>query len=88
MEFSWFTRILTKLDPFIAQHLKNYGDRGLGNKPCLSKITYEEFVILMADMVIKKITDEAREAKYNLNCNLYLGVTIKSTPDVLHIDRD
>uniref|UniRef100_A0A8D9ADI4 DUF4371 domain-containing protein n=1 Tax=Cacopsylla melanoneura TaxID=428564 RepID=A0A8D9ADI4_9HEMI len=67
-------------DPFMAEHLRAFGDKGSGNTSYLSKTTYEELIALMADKVKSTILKEVTEAKY-------FGFVLDSTPDISHVDQ-
>ena len=43
--------LLSEYDPFLAQHIEKYGNRGRGNPSYLSSTICEEFVLLMAEEV-------------------------------------
>ena len=49
--------LLSEYDPFLAQHIEKYGNRGRGNPSYLSSTICEEFVLLMAE--------EVRHASYH-----------------------
>ena len=47
--------LLSEYDPFLAQHIEKYGNRGRGNPSYLSSTICEEFVLLMAGGMIVSI---------------------------------
>lgn len=72
--------MIAEFDPFLAQHIAKYGNKGKGHVHYFSKTIYEEFITLMADKVTKFILDECRKAKY-------FSIILDSTPDISHIDQ-
>ncbi|KYM95568.1 Zinc finger MYM-type protein 1, partial [Cyphomyrmex costatus] len=67
--------LIAEFDPFLKQHIQNYGDKGQGNVSYLSKTVCEEFIILMGDVLLERIKNEMKDAKY-------WGLIVDSTPDV------
>uniref|UniRef100_A0A1B6LXI0 DUF4371 domain-containing protein n=1 Tax=Graphocephala atropunctata TaxID=36148 RepID=A0A1B6LXI0_9HEMI len=78
--FLGLLQFLAEFDPFMAEHLTKYGDKGLGSTSYLSKTTYEEFISLMAEQIKSTIMKEVRDTKY-------FGIVLDSTPDILHVDQ-
>ena len=72
--------VIAKFDPFLASHISTYGNKGRGHISYLSKNIYEEFIILMADSVLKQIVKEINVARY-------FSMSVDSTPDVSHADQ-
>ena len=72
--------LVSKFDPFLAQHLEVYGNKGKGSVSYLSSTVCDEFILLLAEKVKSTIVREIKDAKY-------YGVSIDSTPDVSHIDQ-
>ena len=72
--------LIAQFDPFLATHLKNFGDKGTGNPSYLSSTIFEEFVESMADEVRDTIVKEIRAAKY-------FSVSVDSTPDISNVDQ-
>ena len=72
--------LVSKFDPFLAQHLEVYGNKGKGSVSYLSSTICDEFILLLAEKVKSTIVREIKDAKY-------YGVSIDSTPDVSHIDQ-
>jgi len=70
--------LIAKFDPFLKEHLNNYGS-GSGKTNYISSYTVREIIILMGDKVLKHIIEEIKNSKY-------FGM-IDSTPDITHIDQ-
>ena len=66
--------------PFLAEHIRRYGNKGRGQVLYLSSTICEEFVKLLSDRVKAKIIAEIKKAKY-------YSISIDSTPDIAHIDQ-
>lgn len=73
-------KFLAEFDPFMAEHLRQYGDQGSGSTSYISKTTYEELIALRAEEVRNTILKEVQEAKY-------FGIVLDSTPDISHVDQ-
>jgi len=78
--FLGITELLAQFDPFLENHLKDYGHAGRGVASYLSSTTVEELIRLMAKKVHSKIISEISEAKY-------FSVSVDSTPDLSHVDQ-
>ncbi|XP_074112948.1 zinc finger MYM-type protein 1-like [Cotesia typhae] len=50
--------LLAEFDPFLSEHLKLYAHPGSGNTSYLSKIIYEEIILLMQNKVLQQISSE------------------------------
>ncbi|XP_053568207.1 zinc finger MYM-type protein 1-like [Bombina bombina] len=72
--------LVSEFDPFLLQHLKEYGNVGSGHTSYLSKTVYEEIIKLISDALITQIVSEAKIAKY-------YGISVDSTPDISHVDQ-
>jgi hypothetical protein len=72
--------LIAEFDPFLADHISRYGNKGKGSTSYLSFFTCEQFIQLMAEKVVSHIIKEAKEAKY-------FSIIVDSTPDVAHIDQ-
>ena len=72
--------LIAKFDPFLASHIATYGNKGSGHISYLSKNIYEEFILLMANSVLKQIVEEINMARY-------FSMSVDSTPDVSHADQ-
>ncbi|XP_065650488.1 uncharacterized protein LOC136078633 [Hydra vulgaris] len=72
--------LLAKFDPFIAQHIEKYGNRGKGTPSYLSSTIYEELLLLMKNDIIKITLKELKAAKY-------YSLIVDSTPDIANVDQ-
>ena len=72
--------MLSQFDPFLAEHIRRYGNKGRGQVSYLSSTTCEEFIKLSSDRVKAKIIAEIKKAKY-------YSISIDSTPDIARIDQ-
>ncbi|XP_065209411.1 zinc finger MYM-type protein 1-like [Planococcus citri] len=78
--FLMLLEYLRQFDPFIDEHIRNYGDKGSGSTSYLSKTIYEEVIEIMAGKVTSKIVEEIKIAKY-------YSIIVDSTPDISNIDQ-
>ena len=67
-------------DPFLSEHVENYGNVGTGKTNYLSKTVCDELVALMAKKVLQSISKEVKNSKY-------FGLSVDSTPDISHKDQ-
>ena len=67
-------------DPFLANHIKEFGNRGSGVTSYLSKTICDEFIRMMAIKVRKPILDDLKTAGY-------FSLSVDSTPDLSHVDQ-
>ena len=74
------SELLSKFDPFLDEHLKQYGNKGWGTTSYLSSTIYEEFISLMGQRVQAEIILQLQKAKY-------FSLIVDSTPDLSHIDQ-
>ncbi|XP_017476915.1 PREDICTED: zinc finger MYM-type protein 1-like [Rhagoletis zephyria] len=72
--------LLSKFDPFLAEHITRFGNRGKGRASYLSSSICDEFISIMGKGVKEKIVSEIKEARY-------YSFSIDSTPDVSHTDQ-
>lgn len=72
--------LLGEFDPFLADHLKKFGNPGKGHISYLSANICNEFIDLMGKQVLFKIITEVKLAKY-------FSISVDSTPDVSHVDQ-
>jgi Domain of unknown function (DUF4371)/hAT family C-terminal dimerisation region len=72
--------LLSKFDPFLAEHMEKYGNRGKGNPSYLSANICDELIILMAQQLLTAIIQEVKAAKY-------YSISVDSTPDLSHCDQ-
>lgn len=78
--FMMALELIALFDPFLANHISNYGNPGKGHTSYMSFHTYEQFISVMANKVISEIVNEAKEARY-------FSISVDSTPDVSHTDQ-
>jgi hypothetical protein len=79
-KFMMCLELIAEFDPFLVNHLSNYGNPGKGHTSYLSHSTYEQFIKLMASKVQNKIVEEVISAQY-------FSIIIDSTPDIAHVDQ-
>ena len=72
--------LLSQFVPFLAEHIRRYGNKGRGQVSYLSSTICEEFVKLLSDRVKAKIIAEIKKAKN-------YSISKDSTPDIAHIDQ-
>ena len=72
--------LISQFDPFLLEHLKNYGNPGKGQVSYLSSTICDELIAIMGEQVLSKIIGELKSAKY-------YSISVDSTPDVSHIDQ-
>ena len=72
--------LIAKFDPFLANHIEEFGNKGSGVTSYLSKTICDEFVLIMAYKVRGSILDD-------LNTAGYFSLSVDSTPDLSHIDQ-
>ena len=72
--------LLSKFDPFLAEHMEKYGNCGRGNPSYLSANICDELIIIMGQHVLMTITQEVKAAKY-------YSISVDSTPDLSHCDQ-
>nr|XP_047135417.1 zinc finger MYM-type protein 1-like [Hydra vulgaris] len=78
--FMMSLELIAQFDPFLAQHIEKFGNKGKGLTSYLSFNIYEQFISIMADNVIQQMVKEIKEAKY-------FSISIDSTPDISHVDQ-
>ncbi|XP_025421533.1 uncharacterized protein LOC112691485 [Sipha flava] len=78
--FLGIMELIAKFDPFLKEHLNNYGNKVSGKSNYISPHIIRELISLMADKVLNVIVEEIKNAKY-------FGLIVDSTPDVTHIDQ-
>ncbi|CAH1103178.1 unnamed protein product [Psylliodes chrysocephalus] len=71
--------LISQFNPFLAQHLSKYGNKGKGNGSYISPDVCDEFIESMRKLVFKQILDVVHEARY-------YSITLDSTPDTSHTD--
>lgn len=67
-------------NPFLANHLSDYGNKGSGHASYILSFTVHEIISLMASTVLEKILSGVRNAKY-------FGLIVDFTPDITHNDQ-
>uniref|UniRef100_A0A1B6CW98 DUF4371 domain-containing protein n=1 Tax=Clastoptera arizonana TaxID=38151 RepID=A0A1B6CW98_9HEMI len=72
--------LISEFDPFLSQHLVQYGNKGLGHMSYLSAKTCDEFISVMADCVLQTMTEEVKHSRY-------FAFIVDSTPDCSHTDQ-
>lgn len=78
--FLGIIELIAQFDPFLDNHLQEYGNAGRGVPSYLSSTIVEELIKLMADKVRSTIISEIAQAKY-------FSVSVDSSPDVSHVDQ-
>lgn len=78
--FMMAIELISEFDPFLAQHIKKFGNQGKGHTSYTSFHTYEQFIIIMANKVTDKIIKEVQNARY-------YSISVDSTPDISHKDQ-
>lgn len=71
---------IAKFDPFLNEHIKKHGNPGKGHQSYLSATICDEFIRLMGNTVLQKITAEIKS-------NKYFSIIVDSTPDISHSDQ-
>ncbi|XP_065652788.1 zinc finger MYM-type protein 1-like [Hydra vulgaris] len=71
---------IAQFDPFLAQHIENFGNKGKGSISYLSFNTYKQIISIMADNVIQQMVKEIKKAKF-------FSISIDSTPNISHVDQ-
>ena len=72
--------LISKFDPFLAQHIQLHANSGKGHTSYLSKTVCEELINIMGKTVLKKIIREVTDA-------YYFSLSVDSTPDISHVDQ-
>ncbi|XP_023013761.2 zinc finger MYM-type protein 1-like [Leptinotarsa decemlineata] len=72
--------LLSKFDPFLADHLYNHANKDIGHVSYLSAPICDEFIAIMEHQVLSQIISELEKAKY-------YSISVDSTPDISHIDQ-
>lgn len=78
--FLGLLELIAKFDPFLANHIKEFGNKGSGITSYLSKTICDEFIQIMAYKVRDSILVDLRMAGY-------FSLSVDSTPDRSHIDQ-
>jgi len=72
--------LLGKFDPFIADHVARYGNKGKGVPSYLSSTTVDEFISVISEKVIANIVADIKKSKY-------FSIIVDSTPDIANVDQ-
>ena len=75
-----YIELIAQFDPFLDNHLQEYGNAGRGVPSYLSSTIVEELIQLMAEKVRSTILSEIAQAKY-------LSLSVDSTSDVSHVEQ-
>lgn len=78
--FMMALELISEYDPFIAQHIKQFGNQEKDQTSYLSFHTYEQFIVIMANQVTGQIIKEIKNARY-------YSIIVDSIPDVSHNDQ-
>ena len=78
--FLGLLELIAEFDPFLANHIKQYGDCGTGKTSCLSKTICDELIELMSIKVRQSILNDLKQ-------DGYFSLSVDSTPDLSHIDQ-
>jgi hypothetical protein len=71
--------LIAKSDPFMADNLARYGNKGRGVPSYLSSTIVDEFILQLSD-ILNKIVTELKQTKY-------YSIIVDSTSDISHIDQ-
>jgi len=72
--------LIAEFDPFLANHISKFGNKGNGSTSYLSFSVYEKFIEMMGEKVKNTIVNEIKNAKY-------FSIVVDSTPDISHTDQ-
>lgn len=78
--FLGILELLGKYDPFLSNHIKQFGNQGRGRVSYLSSSVCNEFISSIAKAIENQIISEVQDAKY-------FSLSVDSTPDVAHTDQ-
>ncbi|XP_075232451.1 zinc finger MYM-type protein 1-like [Lycorma delicatula] len=78
--FLMLLEFLAEFDPFLANHINTFGNKGSGSTSYTTKTIYEEFIGLIANKVISTVISEAKLGKY-------FSLIVDSTPDISYVDQ-
>ena len=77
--FLMLMEFLSSFNPFLEEHIRKFGNKGIGSTSYLSKTIYEECLQLLAQKVSAIIVQEVKSGKY-------YAIIVDSTPDISHVD--
>lgn len=72
--------LIAEFDPFLKNHISEFGNNGKGTTLYLSFTVFEQFIEIMGEKVKKTIVNEIKNAKY-------FSIIVDSTPDISHTDQ-
>ncbi|XP_057188964.1 zinc finger MYM-type protein 1-like [Triplophysa rosa] len=78
--FLGILEVISQFDPFLAEHINKYGQKGRGSTSYLSSTICEDLIKQMGDKIKATIAAEIQQAKY-------FSVIVDSTPDLSHTDQ-
>ncbi|XP_043483534.1 uncharacterized protein LOC122511996 [Leptopilina heterotoma] len=78
--FLGIMELISQFDPFLAAHMKEYGNKGSGHTSYLSSTVVEDIIFLMGKEVLREIVARIKIAKY-------YSISVDSTADEGHIDQ-
>lgn len=78
--FLGILELISKFDPFLADHLSRYGNKNKGNPSYLSSTISDELILIMGKKVLSSVCREIQSAKYYSLC-------LDSTPDTSRTDE-
>ncbi|XP_050546143.1 uncharacterized protein LOC126908274 [Daktulosphaira vitifoliae] len=73
-------KLIAKFDPLLREHLNQIVNKKIGRNHYLSKETQNEFILLMANHVVKKITEKVFK-------NKYYSIILDCTRDIARIEQ-
>jgi hypothetical protein len=63
--------LIAEFDPFLAEYIPQYGNRGRGHVSYFSPTTYDELIEIMAKKVFNTIVSEIKRNRYYLKLKLF-----------------
>lgn len=79
-EYMMSLELVAEFDPFLAEHIRKFGNPGSGKTSYLSSFICNEVIVLLASKVRDIIINEVKQAKY-------YSIIVDSTPDISHTDQ-
>lgn len=79
-EYMMWLDFISEYDPFLAEHIRKYGNPGSGKTSYLSSVICDEVIELLASKVRGIIIDELKQAKY-------YSIIVDSTLDISQTDQ-
>jgi hypothetical protein len=62
--------LIAEFDPFLAEYIPQYGNRGRGHVSYFSSTTYDELIEIMAKKVFNTIVSEIKRNRYYLKAHV------------------